>query len=1042
MNTFSPNQAVVPPSPFTSHQADNGTIYRLTSSAKSWEEAQAEAQNFGGNLVTINDATEEAWLKQTFGANELFWIGLTDKKQENNFQWINGEVSTYRNWAPGEPNDYKFGGSFTEGEDFAVMNWQGQWNDLPNNYFGIYRGIIEIPAFKYQGKTYRLTSSAKSWEEAQAEAQNFGGNLVTINNATEEAWLKQTFGANELFWIGLTDKKQENNFQWINGEVSTYRNWAPGEPNDYKFGGSFTEGEDFAVMNWQGQWNDLPNNYFGIYRGIIEISDHPIPIRINAGGNSYIDELGQFWQADQFFDGGNIYFSPVEIFKTEDDQLYQTERWANQLKYMVPVAYGTYQVKLHFAEIFFKNFNQRKFDISLEGQSVIQDLDIFSKSKNAFFPGENSALIISTPYLRITDGVLNLDMTASLNNAKISAIEIIPTFNPMVIVEDKDGQTIVTEDGTEDTYQVVLNSKPTDNVTINLQTNNQLTFSQSTLTFSPNNWYLPQKITIGAINDSTKEGTQNLTISHTTISNDLNYNNLIIEPLKVKVIDNDLPPIKFTQKTMTTIDKPTTAAWGPDGKLYIGTYDGEIIVYTFDTQYNIIETQSITTLTKLSNNNILGIAFNPFDTSDSPTIYIAHSKLFANGGKGFPNTDLSPYSGQISLLEGADFSILKPLITGLPVSNHDHGINGMTFDNNGDLYIAVGGNTNAGITNNAIGGLPESPLSASVLKATISKPDFNGKIEYKLPDDFLAPDGLTFDPALSQVFGDLAKVKDGVDVSVFAAGLRNPYDLVWTTTGKLYATDNGSNPGFGDESTGSTTQQPAVGALDELNLLIEGHYYGHANRNRGFRDPRQNSYRHGEEGISSDEYTAPLTLFPSSTNGIDEYRATTFDGQLKGNLITQQYDGSVFSINLAANGTDVIKNESLTGIADGLDILTAPGGSLIGIDFTDSRVTVATPDDVVGTAVTAYDIFPWRAPSIGGNRFVIGGQNFGNLENTTVTIGGQSVQITQVTDKQIIGILPSLPTSGKFLDVVVSSGGQITELKQAFLPLNGSANFI
>ena len=47
----------------------------------------------------------------------------------------------------------------------------------------------------------------------------------------------------------------------------------------------------------------------------------------------------------------------------------------------------------------------------------------------------------------------------------------------------------------------------------------------------------------------------------------------------------------------------------------------------------------------------------------------------------------------------------------LPVSNHDHGVNGITFDNNGDLYVSVGGNTNAGVEHCNLGELPESPLT-------------------------------------------------------------------------------------------------------------------------------------------------------------------------------------------------------------------------------------------------------------------------------------------------------------------------------------------
>jgi glucose/arabinose dehydrogenase len=143
-----------------------------------------------------------------------------------------------------------------------------------------YQSLLPI----YKGKEYILTSRAQSWEQAQAEAQNRGGNLVTINDAAEETWLKQNFGGTQPKWIGLTDRITEGTFQWVNGETSTYRNWAPGEPNDYTSGGTVPGGEDYVAMNWgrNKQWNDYANSETGLYQGIIEIGT-TTPVPVNAG---------------------------------------------------------------------------------------------------------------------------------------------------------------------------------------------------------------------------------------------------------------------------------------------------------------------------------------------------------------------------------------------------------------------------------------------------------------------------------------------------------------------------------------------------------------------------------------------------------------------------------------------------------------------------------------------------------------------------------------------------------------------------------------
>ncbi|MEL6263666.1 MAG: DUF4347 domain-containing protein [Cyanobacteria bacterium J06626_6] len=129
--------------------------------------------------------------------------------------------------------------------------------------------IADDDGFTYNGNQYVLTNGAKTWEQAQAEASSLGGNLVTINAAAEEAWLQQTFGENEGFWIGLNDVSTEGQFEWASGEPVAYTNWAPGEPND----GGFATSQDYGWMNFGStkQWDD--NTAGATLRGIVEIGD-------------------------------------------------------------------------------------------------------------------------------------------------------------------------------------------------------------------------------------------------------------------------------------------------------------------------------------------------------------------------------------------------------------------------------------------------------------------------------------------------------------------------------------------------------------------------------------------------------------------------------------------------------------------------------------------------------------------------------------------------------------------------------------------------
>jgi hypothetical protein len=64
----------------------------------------------------------------------------------------------------------------------------------------------------------------------------------------------------------------------------------------------------------------------------------------------------------------------------------------------------------------------------------------------------------------------------------------------------------VTEGGATDTYTVVLNSAPTGDVTITLNSGTQLSTNVPTLTFTAGNWNVAQTVTVTAVNDTVGEG--------------------------------------------------------------------------------------------------------------------------------------------------------------------------------------------------------------------------------------------------------------------------------------------------------------------------------------------------------------------------------------------------------------------------------------------------------------------------------------------------------------------------------------------------------
>ncbi len=496
--------------------------------------------------------------------------------------------------------------------------------------------------------------------------------------------------------------------------------------------------------------------------------------------------------------------------------------------------------------------------------------------------------------------------------------------------------------------------------------------------------------------------------------------------------DDGPVPIQFTERSAHAVSQPTAAAWGPDHRLWVVTRTGEVRAIAYDDDYQVVGVDTYLGVSGLTNHEAMGIAFDPFrpfDGAGEVRLFVAHNEMFAQGGTSFSGP--APYPGQVSLLVGPDFDAPVPVVTGLPTSNHDHGVNGMVFDGNGDLLICVGGNTNAGITWWKMGDLPESPLSAAIVRAELSRPDFDGALVY-----LETATGL---PSDDQVDGEVVDVAPGTHVAVHAPGLRNPFDLCLTVADRLYATDNGPNSTYGFASTGpgsQTSWHPS--RQDELLLVELDHYYGHPNRSRGRTAGRENVYRE-PAAPAVPGYTPPLVELPSSSNGLTEYRGATFGDQLRGDLFAMKFNAPARRVELAPDGRGVDAVSSLPAIATGLNLVYGPGGALVSIDYLGNRVRAYGPVDLAASGLTPYDVTPWRAPVGGGDEFVLAGEGFGTLADTAVTFDGTPAVLTSVGPRRIVGLVPAradVPVAP--VDVAVTVAGETRTLPGAFRYLPAS----
>jgi len=113
----------------------NGHWYRVNGNQLNWVDAQASAIAAGGHLATITAANEGVFVWAFMHAQTgTAWLGARAATNActdaSSYLWITGEVSSYTNWAAGEPN-----GGFGSQDcamEFAVDPVQTNlWNDAP-----------------------------------------------------------------------------------------------------------------------------------------------------------------------------------------------------------------------------------------------------------------------------------------------------------------------------------------------------------------------------------------------------------------------------------------------------------------------------------------------------------------------------------------------------------------------------------------------------------------------------------------------------------------------------------------------------------------------------------------------------------------------------------------------------------------------------------------------------------------------------------------------------------------------------------------------
>ena len=398
---------------------------------------------------------------------------------------------------------------------------------------------------------------------------------------------------------------------------------------------------------------------------------------------------------------------------------------------------------------------------------------------------------------------------------------------------------------------------------------------------------------------------------------------------------------------------------GPDHRLYAGCDDGRIFRFEISQDGTLGEPAVFTSLQRAEGGKRLlsGFCFDPSAPASDPVLWVSHGYYAFHGSPDF--------TGRVTRIRGKDLEIVEDVVIHLPRSFKDHLTNQPSFGPDGALYIPQGSNSAYGAPDEEWGNRPERLLNASVLRLDVTK------VTPGKPLDVQTRDG----------GGDYDPFAPGAPLTIYAEGLRNPWDLVWASNGRLYVPVNGSSNGGNTPAGGGApalTNVP-ISEDDWLFCVHPGKYYGHPN-------PQQhhfvlNAGNPGNRHDSSVIPTYPLGTQPDpeweppvfdfgphvSADGIIEYRGSAFGGKLDRKLVVCRFNIGSDLIVLGLNAEGGI-NSVQTGIP-GLDHLAGPldlaedatNGNLYVCEYNAHRITLMRPLEGAARMVASANVNPSQA---------------------------------------------------------------------------------
>ena len=141
-------------------------------------------------------------------------------------------------------------------------------------------------------------------------------------------------------------------------------------------------------------------------------------IRMDTTNSGSVSPSGSEWSPEYGATNGFLGTFDFDVSGTDHESLFRSLRYGPDFSYSLEVPSGAYEVVLWACEPWKTAVGQRVFDVSLEGQVALDDLDLFAEC------GHRAAYASPPLPVTVTDGVLDIRFEGVVDVALVCALEV------------------------------------------------------------------------------------------------------------------------------------------------------------------------------------------------------------------------------------------------------------------------------------------------------------------------------------------------------------------------------------------------------------------------------------------------------------------------------------------------------------------------------------------------------------------------------------------------------------------------------------------